>query len=379
MSKPSTSNITVAYRQGLNVIPVESALPDREQAVRVRAARIAANLGRLPYLNGQTSDVSPPETDLAVALLMSDCKPALPILPWGELAFNGDVRACCGTISAAEYARDNDLVLVCCTSDALVAMLVKGCKIIAVTDLHQAFGLVQRTDDEVYIQTGPGFSRRPPANTSWDDIKGSKATHDAVAAAREAFTEGRPLLLIGNPGCAKTMVARRLVLDLPFPDKQRLPVARLYSAAGMLQHNVGHPDHPPFRAPHHTCSIPGMVGGGRPCRPGEASLASSGILFLDEAPEFSRVTLDMVRHAYEKQEMLFMHKDKPVATFPARFKLVASMNPCPCGYLGSKTSRRCLCGEADVTAYKTRLDRVFGEDFFTEVQMPHISIRDLMR
>jgi magnesium chelatase family protein len=168
-----------------------------------------------------------------------------------------------------------------------------------------------------------------------------------------AAAGGHNLLFVGPPGSGKTMLARRLTGILPpLDDSERLETALVHSVAGLddAQALAGIR---PFRAPHHSCSVAGLVGGGTPLRPGEISLAHNGVLFMDELPQFGPSALQALRQPLEDSRVTLVRAEGRVS-YPARFCLVAAMNPCPCGFLGDG-DRRCTCSESDRTRYMSRL------------------------
>lgn len=189
---------------------------------------------------------------------------------------------------------------------------------------------------------------------------------EATRALEAAAAGGHHLLLLGSPGCGKTLMASRLARLRPPPSvDEALDTATVWSAAGLLDPDRYALSRRPFRAPHHTVSLAGLAGGGNPVRPGEMSLAHGGVLFLDELPEFSTRTLDVIRQVVETGELSVSRLDG-VVRMPARFQLVAAASPCPCGFLGD-TVRICRCGPTAIEHHESRirlpLDDVFDIRF----------------
>jgi magnesium chelatase family protein len=206
----------------------------------------------------------------------------------------------------------------------------------------------------------------------FDEVKGQEHTKRGLEVAAAG---GHNVLMIGPPGAGKTMLAQRLPGILPQPSfEEALEVSKIFSVAGMLQ---GRPlmAQRPFRAPHHTISDAGLIGGGHIPRPGEVSLAHNGVLFLDEFPEFRRNILDLLRQPLENGEVTIA-RAAVTLTFPARFMLVAAMNPCPCGYSGDPV-RPCSCGPHQVQRYRGRISGPILDRIDLHVEVPAVRYEDL--
>ena len=294
----------------------------------------------------------------------------------GELALDGRLRPIRGVLSMALAARDaGRRGIVVPLENAAEAAVVEGLDAIPVGTLAEAVGCLA------------GSLEIDPAEFSWEqaigdhgryemdyaDVKGQEMAKRAVVVA----AAGRHhLLLIGPPGTGKTLLARRLGGILPeLTSRESLETSRIWSVVGRLA-----PGRPlmltrPFRAPHHTISEAGLVGGGSRPAPGEISLAHHGVLFLDELPEFNRRTLEVMRQPLEENQVTISRALGSV-TFPANLMLVAAMNPCPCGFRGDPR-RDCHCGISQVERYMARISGPLLDRIDIHVEVPGVPFHEL--
>lgn len=253
----------------------------------------------------------------------------------GELALSGELRRISAALPAALACGDAERDLIISSENAKEAALSSVTRVFGANNLlqvcahlHQREHLVQASIDE-------------PAKPflSMLDIRDVKGQAQAKRALEVAASGGHNILLYGPPGTGKTMLASRLPGILPsLNEREMLDVAAIYSVAAQTSEHQWRQR--PFRSPHHTSSAIALVGGGSNPRPGEISLAHSGVLFLDELPEFSRQVLEVLREPLESGEVR-ISRARAQACYPARFQLVAAMNPCPCGYYGNQDNRCC--------------------------------------
>jgi magnesium chelatase family protein len=289
---------------------------------------------------------------LAIGVLAAsgqvDCETLHSLAVFGELSLGGELRDSPGALAIAEGARNAGLErLLVPVERATEAALVGGVAIAPVASLRAAAEVLAGAE---HAPPTPATveSVRAGAEPDLAEVRGHAAP---LLALEIAAAGGHNLLFEGAPGTGKTMLARRMPSILPpLTPAEAIEVTRLHSVAGL--HSVGLVSARPFRAPHHTISAAGLVGGGSPPTPGEATLAHHGVLFLDELSEFQRPSLDALRQPLEDGRVTIVRSQRALV-FPTRFMLVAATNPCPCGFAG--VGDRCGCGEADLRRHRRRL------------------------
>ncbi len=269
----------------------------------------------------------------------------------GELALDGSLRPIKGAINIAETARSNGYGRVYLPTDnAAQASLIDGIEIIAVATIKQLFlHLKGEVVLSAYERTLSIKATAPPSSPVLDDVYGQEQAKRALIIAAAGHHN---ILLTGSPGAGKTMLAKALVNLLPeLSAAEQVATTKLHSLAGEAGGEII--SQRSFRSPHHTASRVALVGGGNHPKPGEISLAHMGVLFLDELPEYPRATLEALRQPLEDKKIVVSRANGHI-TFPADFMLVATMNPCPCGYYGD-SSKECSCTSMQILAYQKRL------------------------
>ncbi len=391
---------TVAF-QGVEAVPVDVqvmvapgkvgmqivGLPDKavaESRERVQAALHASGLSmpsKKVTVNLAPADLPKEGShyDLPIALGLMAALGAVPgdalagFVVLGELSLDGTIAPVAGCLPAAISANADGRGLICpaaCGSEAAWAGadidILAPRSLIAIANHFRGTQVLSRPEAKVHVPAGnlPDLA----------DIKGQETARRALEVAAAG---GHNLLMVGPPGSGKSMLAQRLPSILPpLSPKELLEVSMVASIAGELA-DGRLTDRRPFRAPHHSASMAAMVGGGLRVRPGEASLAHHGVLFLDELPEFSPAALDSLRQPIENGECVIARANHRVS-YPARLQLVAAINPCRCGMAG-EPGYRCARGERCRTEYQGRISGPLLDRIDLRIEVPAVSANDLIR
>jgi magnesium chelatase family protein len=294
----------------------------------------------------------------------------------GELGLDGAVRPVKGVLAVAlEAKRRGRHRVIVPEANAAEAAVVADIQVIPVRNLKQAWDFLN--GDVVippfHLDRRAFFASRRRYEVDFDEVRGQ---HHVKRALEVAAAGAHNLLMVGPPGTGKSMLAKRIPTIMPdMSEEEAIDTTKIHSITGVLDTQRGFLTTRPFRAPHHTISDAGLLGGGSNPGPGEVSLAHHGVLFLDELPEFRRSTLEVMRQPLEDGHVTISRAAGSL-TFPSRFMLVAAMNPCPCGYYGDP-KRECRCSSRQIEQYRQRISGPLLDRIDLHIEVPLVDFREL--
>lgn len=378
-------------------VDISSGLPDfhivglPDVAVKESRERVRAAIKNQSYvfpIRRITVNLAPadirkegPHLDLPIALGILAATEQIPVeilkdyAIIGELSLEGKVRPVNGVLPMAIEIKESGLKGVMVPIENVEeASVIKGIEVVGVSSLSEAIAYFN--GEFMPTQNNNTINNRKQTVTFEGDFSEVKGQESLKRCLEIAAAGHHNVIMIGSPGSGKTMIARRIPTILPsMTFEESLELTKIYSIAGLLSDHDGLIEKRPFRAPHHTISAVGMVGGGRIPKPGEITLAHNGVLFLDELPEFPRDVLELLRQPLEDEKVTIARANATI-TYPSKFMLVAAMNPCPCGFYGDPF-HECTCTPHQINKYLSKISGPLMDRIDMQLQVAPVKYADL--
>ncbi|EKU71574.1 YifB family Mg chelatase-like AAA ATPase [Selenomonas sp. F0473] len=347
----------------------------RNSGFQLRQERVTVNLAPADVRKDSPGLDLPMAVGLLVAYGLIPAESVEHALFSAELSLDGNCRPVSGVLPMAITARERGLTdFYVAGKNVDEALLIDGLRVYAVENLAQL--IRHLTGEETLTPAVPTQTNRSEDPIFADDFADVQGQYQAKRALEIAAAGGHNVLMVGVPGSGKTMLARRMSSILPEMTKEEaIEVTKIYSISGLLGKEAGLVTHRPFRSPHHTSSMVAMIGGGSVPRPGEVTLAHHGVLFLDELPEFSKKTLEVLREPIEDRTITVARANATLS-FPSSIILIVAMNPCPCGYYGDK-NHGCECSPGEIKRYTRKISGPLLDRIDIHIRVSRVDYSDL--